>query len=149
MRNNKRGTKDERSILAELKEKIGNEHMPYWILWKYAPELLPESYPTYDDLKKAYTALGNKKLTERDCDKFLYYQKVQDAVKWLLKKQRGARMIELYNCWYERAKSDSNALKEFLKLQEEFFKNDELSELENILRNSATSDDEEEYEMNI
>ena len=144
-----RGTKEEKSIFAELKQKIGNEHMAYWVVWKYAPDLLPQKFKTFDELKETYSALRNAKVSERDCDKFLYYQKVQDAVKWLLKKQKGARMIELYNLWFEAAKTDANALKEFMKLQDEFFKSDELSELQTILKNTTVDDEEEEYDMNI
>ena len=143
---NGRGTKDERSIVKELAEKIGNEYMAYWVVWKYAPDLLPQRFKTFDELYDHYTALQNKKVSEMDCQKFLYYDKVQQAVKWLLKKQRGIRMINLYNKWYEAAQVDANALKEFLKLQEIFFKDDELSELESILRKSTVSDDEEDSE---
>lgn len=146
---NGRGTKEEKSIIAELKNKLGNDYMAYWVCWKYAPDLLPKDVHTFADLVNNYKSLANTNLTERECEKYLYYEKVQNAVRWLLKKQKGARMIALYNLWYEAAKTDANALKEFLKLQDEFFKNDELSELESILKNSAVKDDEGEYEMNI
>ncbi len=144
-----RGTKDEKSVLTELRERIGSDHMTYWVAWKYAPDLLPKKYATFNELKDNYAAIRNAKITERDCDKFLYYTKVQNAVKWLLKKQRGARMIELYRLWYEAAKTDANALKEFMKLQDEFFKSDELSELQSILKNVDTEEKEEEYEMEL
>lgn len=144
-----RGTNDEKSVLAELKNKVGSDHIAYWIAWKYAPDVLPETFPTFDALCKYYKTLGNTKLTERECKKFLYYGKVQNAIKWLLEKQKGARMIELYNIWFERAKQDPNALKEFMKLQDEFFKSNQLSELESILKQSATADEEEEYDMDI
>ena len=145
-----RTTKEEKSILQELIAMVGNDYMPYWILWKYAPDWLPKKFKSYDELVANYKTFSNKKLTERDCDKFLYYDKVQNAIKWLLKKQKGMRMIELYNIWFNAAKTDANALKEFLKLQDEFFKNDQMSELESILKSSATTDEEEEeYDMNI
>lgn len=144
-----RGSKDEKSILSELREKVGNDYMAYWITWKYAPDLLPTKIKTFEELSNQYQAISNKQLTERDCEKFLYYDKVQQAVKWLLNKQRGIRMIDLYNRWYEMAKSDSNALREFMKLQDEFFKNDELSELERILKTSVATEDEEEYKMDF
>ena len=144
-----RGTKDERSIFSQLKEKVGNDHTAYWILWKYAPDLLPKRCKTFEELRENYTAIRNSDIKETDCDKYLYYERVQNAVKWLLNKQRGARMIELYNLWFEAAKTDAGALKEFLKLQDEFFKNDEISELESILKKSAITEDEEEYEMKI
>ena len=62
-------------------------------------------------------------------------------------------MIEQYNTWFEAAKKDSNALKEFLKLQDEFFKDAQVSELESILRGveipDSDEDDSDEYEMKI
>lgn len=136
-----RTAKEERSVLAELRDMVGNDYMPYWIAWKYAPEWLPKKFQTYEELVANYKTFSTKKLTERDCEKFLYYDKVQNAVKWVLKKQKGVRMIELYNIWYNAAKTDANALKEFMKLQDEFFKNDEMSELESILKTSAIESD--------
>lgn len=79
--------------------------------------------------------------------------KVQNTIKWLLKKQKNARMIELYNAWFQAAKKDANALKEFLKLQDEFFKDAQVSELESILRGveipDSDEDDSDEYDMKI
>lgn len=144
-----KGTKDEKSILTELREMTGNDYMAYWIAWKYAPNLLSQKFPTYNDLCEYYKTLGNKKMSEAECEKWLYYSKVQDAVKWLLKKQKGARMIELYNIWFEMAKVDSNALKEFIKLQDIFFQNDEMSEVESILRGASFKEEEEDYDMEI
>ena len=48
MKRTGRGTKDEKSIFAELKERIGNEHTAYWVEWKYAPDLLPEKFKTFE-----------------------------------------------------------------------------------------------------
>lgn len=148
-----RGTKDERSIIPALRDMVGNDYMAFWIAWKYAPDLLPEQCNTFEGFSEHYKCISNKKLTERDCEKFLYIDKVQNTIKWLLKKQKNARMIELYNTWFEAAKKDSNALKEFLKLQDEFFKDAQVSELESILRGveipDSDEDDSDEYEMKI
>lgn len=148
-----RGTKDERSVIPALREMVGNDYMAFWIAWKYAPDLLPDQCKTFADLSDYYKCISNKKLTERDCEKFLYIDKVQNAIKWLLKKQKNARMIELYNTWFQAAKNDSNALKEFLKLQDEFFKDAQVSELESILRGvdipDSDEDDSDDYEMTI
>ena len=46
-----RGTKDEKSVLTELRERIGSDHMAYWVAWKYAPDLLPKKYATFNELK--------------------------------------------------------------------------------------------------
>jgi len=147
-----RGTKDERSIIPALRDMVGNDYMAFWIAWKYAPDLLPEQCKTFQAFSDYYKCISNKKLTERDCEKFLYIDKVQNTIKWLLKKQKNARMIELYNTWFEAAKKDSNALKEFLKLQDEFFKDAQVSELESILRGVEIPDSDDEsddYDMKI
>ena len=144
-----RGTKDEKPILSEIRDMVGNDYMAYWILWKFAPDLLAEEIKSFDDLKNYYKAITKAKIGEHDCEKWMYYDKVQNAVKWLLKKQKGARMIELYNIWFEMAKKDSNALKEFIKLQDIFFQNDEMSEVESILRGASFKEEEEDYDMEI
>lgn len=147
-----RGTKDERSIIPALRDMVGNDYMAFWIAWKYAPDLLPEQCKTFQAFSDYYKCISNKKLTERDCEKFLYIDKVQNTIKWLLKKQKNARMIELYNTWFEAAKKDANALKEFLKLQDEFFKDAQVSELESILRGVEIPDSDDEsddYDMKI
>ena len=127
-----RGTKDEKSIVPALREMLNSDYMAFWVVWKYAPDLLPENFKNFDEFSQHYKAISNKGLTERDCEKFIYLDKVQNAVKWLLKKQKNARMIELYNTWYQAAKKDANALKEFLKLQDEFFKDAQVSEFAHL-----------------
>ena len=148
-----RGTKEEKPIVPALREMLNSDYMAFWVVWKYAPDLLPEKFKTFDEFSQHYKAISNKGLTERDCEKFIYLDKVQNAVKWLLKKQKNARMIELYNTWFQAAKKDANALKEFLKLQDEFFKDAQVSELESILRGveipDSDEDDSDEYEMKI
>lgn len=148
-----RGTKDEKSIVPALREMLNSDYMAFWVVWKYAPDLLPENFKNFEEFSAHYKAISNKGLTERDCEKFIYLDKVQNAVKWLLKKQKNARMIELYNTWYQAAKKDANALKEFLKLQDEFFKDAQVSELESILRGveipDSDEDDSDEYDMKI
>ena len=144
-----RGTKEEKGIVPALREMLNSDYMAFWIVWKYAPDLLPEKFKNFDEFSAHYKAISNKGLTERDCEKFLYIDKVQRAIKWLMGKQKNARMIELYNTWYEAAKKDSNALKEFIKLQDIFFQGEQENELEKILRNVNVDDDEDDYQMNF
>ena len=144
-----RGTKDEKGIVPALRQMLNSDYMAYWVVWKFAPDLLPEQFKTFDEFSTHYKAISNKGLTERDCEKFLYLDKVQHAIKWLLGKQKNARMIELYNTWYEAAKKDANALKEFIKLQDIFFQGEQENELEKILRNVNVDDDEDDYQMNF
>lgn len=144
-----RGTKEEKGIVPALREMLNSDYMAFWIVWKYAPDLLPEKFNNFDEFSQHYKAISNKGLTERDCEKFLYIDKVQRAIKWLMGKQKNARMIELYNTWYEAAKKDANALKEFLKLQDIFLQGEQENELEKILRNVNVDDDEDDYQMNF
>ena len=144
-----RGTKEEKGIVPALREMLNSDYMAFWVVWKYAPDLLPEKFNNFDEFSQHYKAISNKGLTERDCEKFLYIDKVQRAIKWLMGKQKNARMIELYNTWYEAAKKDANALKEFIKLQDIFFQGEQENELEKILRNVNVDDDEDDYQMNF
>lgn len=144
-----RGTKEEKGIVPTLREMLNSDYMAFWVVWKYAPDLLPEKFNNFDEFSQHYKAISNKGLTERDCEKFLYIDKVQRAIKWLMGKQKNARMIALYNTWYEAAKKDANALKEFIKLQDIFFQGEQENELEKILRNVNVDDDEDDYQMNF
>lgn len=157
MKRKNNGIQDEKSLLSEIRDRLGSDYMAYWVVWKYAPDILPTQCKTFQELSDHYKAISKQQLTERECKRFLYYEKVQEVVKYLLKRQRGVRMIELYEIYYEAAKSDPTALKEFLKLQDIFFKGSEESELESILR-AQTFDDtdtetetkpDEEYKMEL
>lgn len=134
----------EKSVLAQLKDMVKTDTKVYWILWKFAPDLLPTPCKTFADLQSNYVAFKN--LSEDICNRYIYLESVQAAVKWLLKRMDGARMIELYNIYFERAKSDVQAFKALIDFKKEFFQDEESSELLQILNGANISTDTEEEE---
>lgn len=132
----------EKSVMASLKEMVRTDTKVYWILWKFCPELLPTQCKTYKDLQDNYAAFKN--LDEDTVNRYMYNEGVQNAVKWLLKRMDGARMIELYNIYYERAKSDVQAFKALIDFKKEFFTDKEGSELLKILGGTDISEDDSE-----
>lgn len=132
----------EKSVMKELKEMVRTDTKVYWILWKFCPELLPTQCKTYKDLQDNYAAFKN--LDEDTVNRYMYNEGVQNAVKWLLKRMDGARMIELYNIYYERAKSDVQAFKALIDFKKEFFTDKEGSELLKILGGTDISEDDSE-----
>ncbi len=135
----------EKTVLATLKEMVHTDTKVYWIVWKYAPDLLPTPCKTFEDLQENYVAF--RKLTEDICNRYIYVESVQSAIRWLLKRMDGARMIELYNIYFERAKSDVQAFKALIDFKKEFFQDEESSELMQILSGanvSTNTDDEDE-----
>ena len=141
----------EKSVMVTLKEMVRTDSKVYWILWKFCPELLSTKCETYEDLKKTYAAFRN--LDEDTVNSYIYNEGVQNAVKWLLKRMDGARMIELYNIYYERAKSDVQAFKALIDFKKEFFSDGESSELLRILGGADVSEDdadnEDDFQMDL
>jgi len=79
-------------------------------------------------------------MTEQSCNNWLMEENVQTAVKWLLKREHQAKMIELYNIYYNKAKEDTNAFKAFTDFSDKFFAQEKDSELLGIL--NGIKDDE-------
>lgn len=124
----------EQSIIQKLKSLVKTDAKVYFIIWKYAPHLLPNpNLKTFDDLKGNYKAF-TKGMTEVSCSNWLTEQNVQTAVKWLLNRLHQQKMIELYNIYFDRAKEDTNAFKAFTEFSEKFFKEEKESELLTILQ---------------
>ncbi len=141
----------EKSVMKSLKEMVRTDTKVYWILWKFCPELLPTQCKTYKDLQDNYVAFKN--LDEDTVNRYMYNEGVQNAIKWLLKRMDGARMIELYNIYYERAKSDVQAFKALIDFKKEFFADEEGSELLRILGGADVSEDDseddEDFQMDL
>lgn len=141
----------EKTVLATLKEMVHTDTKVYWIVWKYAPDLLPTPCKTFEDLQENYVAF--RKLTEDICNRYIYVESVQSAIRWLLKRMDGARMIELYNIYFERAKSDVQAFKALIDFKKEFFQDEESSELMQILSganvSTNTDDEDEDFTMDF
>lgn len=130
----------ELSIYSKLKSLVKTDSKVYFIMWKYAPQLLPNpNLKTFDDLKGNYKTFTDG-MTEVSCNNWLMEENVQTAVKWLLKREHQAKLIELYNTYYDKAKDDTNAFKAFTDFSDKFFAEEQSSELLGIL--NGIKDDE-------
>ena len=132
----------EMSILRKIKEMVKTDAKVYFILWKYAPQLLTDgdNLKTFDDLKNNYKTF-TEGMTESTCENWLSEQNVQTAIKWLLKRLHQQKMIELYNLYFEKAKDDTNAFKAFTDFSEKFFAAEKESELLSMLQNADVEDE--------
>lgn len=132
----------EQSILQRIKEMVRTDAKVYFILWKYAPQLLPDGseLKTFNDLKNHYKTFTDG-MTESTCNNWLTEQNVQTAVKWLLKRLHQQKMIELYNLYFVKAKEDTNAFKAFTDFSEKFFAQEKESELLSMLQNADVEDE--------
>lgn len=139
------------SVLSELKKMVRTDAKMYWIVYKYAPALLPKKSANFKELQENYVCF--QKLDEGHCENYIYLEDVQVAVKWLLRRVDTVRMIELYNKYYEKAKDDVQSLKVLLEFKKEFFRDEEESELYRILKDvnvdDTSEDDTEEFTMDL
>ena len=122
----------ENSIYSKLKEIIKTDTKVYYVMWKYAPQLFPNEFKTFNDLKSNYKVFTDG-VTEHTAENWLSEQNVQTAIKWLLKRLHQQKMIELYNIYFEMAKKDVAAFKAFTDFSEKFFANEKESELLSML----------------
>ena len=135
-----KSTSKEQSIQSKLFSLVSTYPKVYFIMWKYAPQLLPNpNIKTFEDLKNNYKSFTDG-MTEQSCNNWLMEENVQTAVKWLLKREHQAKMIELYNIYYNKAKEDTNAFKAFIDFSDKFFVEEKDSELLGIL--NGIKDDE-------
>jgi len=130
----------EQSLLSKLEEIVPTKVKVYYIIWKYAKHLLPEKIDTFEDLTAKYQGF-TPGMDEAHCDRWLSEEAVQKAVKYLLKRLHGQRMIELYENYYEKAKDDVQAFQAFLKFSEKFFEDSEEDELHSILNGIKLNDE--------
>ena len=82
----KPGVKQEQSVISVLKDMVKSDVKIYYILFKYAPELLTKNtektpIKTWEDLKNSYKCY-EKFQSEEACRNYMYEENVQKAVKW-------------------------------------------------------------------
>lgn len=132
--------KGELTIFTQLKEILKSDVKTYFVLWKHAPSFLPskESINTFDELINTYKVF--KDYTEDFCNKWLIESTTQTACKWLLNKTHQIRMIELYNDYFEKAKTDVQSFKAFTDFADKFFATEKDSELLAILNGISEED---------
>ena len=140
-----KSTSQEESILVHLKNMVKTDTKVYYILWKYAPQLLPQKFETFDDLKNNYKCF-TKGATEKIAENWLMEGNVQTAVKWLLQREHQKKMIELYNIYYDKAKSDTNAFKAFIDFSKQFFADDKKNGILEIAQGLNDKDFEDNTE---
>lgn len=130
----------EQSIPSKLKDMLKTDAKMYFVLWKYAPNLLPkQDIKTFEILKKNYKTF-TEGMTEDSCNNWLYEQNVQTAVRWLLKRIHQEKLIELYNIYFDMAKKDTTAFKAFTDFSDKFFAEEKESELLGILQGVSEDD---------
>lgn len=119
-------------------QNICTDYKAIWLWWKFAPELLPKGIKTFKDLQDRYKKFPN--ITEQEAELWLYEKPVQDSLKELLKSQHQKKMMELYNIYFEKAKTDVQAFKAFIDFSNAFFADEKDSELEMLLRGIKIKD---------
>ncbi|MBR1373449.1 hypothetical protein IJ556_03250 [bacterium] len=140
----------DKSLLAALKEITTSDDVAYYIVFKYAPELLEkDNIKTYEDLQAAYARFGSR--DEKNMDKLMYKESSQKAIKYLLKRLDTSRDITLLNKYYKLAEGgDVKALEAYLKFKTAFFADkDETDELKELLRGASTTTNEDDFEMDF
>lgn len=140
-----KSTSQEESILVHLKNMVKTDTKVYYILWKYAPQLLPQQFKTFDDLKNNYKCF-TKGATEKIAENWLMEENVQTAVKWLLQREHQKKMIELYNIYFDKAKNDTNAFKAFVEFSNQFFADDKKNGILEIAQKLSDKDFEDNTE---
>ena len=141
-------TSGEESVLTKLFELTGNKAKSYYIVWRYAPHLLPkENIVTFEDLHNTYQFF-TPGMNERLCENWLSEAKVQTAVKWLLKRLHQQKMINLYNTYYAKALEDTQAFKAFVDFSDKFLATEKESELLSIINGLDFTEPETENKGN-
>ena len=135
---------NEESVLSHIIGMVKTQAKAYYIIWKYAPELLPNpNVKTFEDLTSQYKTF-TKGMTAHVCENWLMEENVQTAVKWLLQREHQKKMIELYNIYYDKAKSDTNAFKAFIDFSNQFFADDKKNGILEIVQGLNDKDFEDD-----
>lgn len=147
-----RGTSQEKSVLMTLKEMIKTDSKAYYVLWKYAPELLPkytEDNPikTFEDLKNSYECINAE---QRVCENYLMEENVQNAIAWLRGRQHRHKMYELYDKFCKKAlDGDVQAFKAVLEFGDKYFKSSKEAELLKVLHGVDLNGSSDEEDFNF
>ncbi len=143
----------EKALLPALKDITHSDSEAYFIIWKYAPQLLPneENIKTFADLKKNYKCFEDR--TEQGFEKSLFKEDVQIGIRYLLKRLDGKRDIDLLNKYYALAMAgDVQALKAYVDFKKSFFADNEADELKDILKGAnvnVSDDDIDDFQMDF
>lgn len=133
--------KSEQSLMQKLHEMLPTQTKVYFIVWKYAPTLLPKKVDTFEELTTEYKGF-TKGMDEAQCERWLTEESVQAAVKYLLKRMHAQKLVELYEIYFDKAKEDVQAFQAFSKFSEKFFEDDGEDELRAVLKEVRLDDTE-------
>lgn len=133
--------KSEQSLLQKLHEMLPTQVKVYYIVWKYAPHILPKKVDTFEELTAEYKGF-TKGMDEAQCERWLAEESVQAAVKYLLKRMHAQKLVELYEIYFDKAKEDVQAFQAFSKFSEKFFEDDGEDELRTVLKEVKLDDAE-------
>ena len=86
--------KSEQSLMQKLHEMLPTQVKVYYIVWKYAPHILPKKVDTFEELTAEYKGF-TKGMDEAQCERWLAEESVQTAVKYLLKRMHAQKLGEL------------------------------------------------------
>ena len=127
----------------KVKEIVHTDAKVYYIIWKYAPHILPnKEVKTFQVLKETYKCFSNG-MDEPFCENWLIESNMQTAVKFLLARLHQQKMITLYDTFYNQAlKGDVQSFKALQEFSEEFFKSDGDSDMRKLIHNADLSTDE-------
>ena len=131
--------KSEQSLMQKLHEMLPTQVKVYYIVWKYAPSLLPKKIDTFEELVEEYKGF-TKGMDEAQCERWLAEESVQTAVKYLLKRMHAQKLVELYEIYFDKAKEDVQAFQAFSKFSEKFFEDDGEDELRAMLKDVELDD---------
>lgn len=131
----------EQSLLSKLHEMLPTQVKVYYIVWKYAKHLLPKKIDTFEELTTEYKGF-TEGMDESQCERWLAEESVQAAIKYLLKRMHGKKLIELYEIYFEKAKTDVQAFQAFAKFSEKFFEESGEDELRTILNKTKINIDD-------
>lgn len=127
--------------MQKLHEMLPTQTKVYFIVWKYAPTLLPKKVDTFEELTTEYKGF-TKGMDEAQCERWLAEESVQAAVKYLLKRMHAQKLVELYEIYFDKAKEDVQAFQAFSKFSEKFFEDDGEDELRAVLKEVRLDDAE-------
>ena len=131
--------KSEQSLMQKLHEMLPTQTKVYFVVWKYAPALLPKKVDTFEELTTEYKGF-TKGMDEAQCERWLAEESVQAAVKYLLKRMHAQKLVELYEIYFDKAKEDVQAFQAFSKFSEKFFEDDGEDELRAMLKDVELDD---------
>ena len=133
--------KSEQSLMQKLHEMLPTQVKVYYIVWKYAPHILPKKVDTFEELTAEYKGF-TKGMDEAQCERWPAEESVQTEVKYLLKRMHAQKLVELYEIYFDKAKEDVQAFQAFSKFSEKFFEDDGEDELRAVLKEVKLDDAE-------